>query len=155
MDKIYTVAVIVGSLRKDSINRHVANALIGLAPASLKLSIVEIGQLPLYNQDSDENPPAAWTAFRERIKSTDAVLFVTPEYNRSIPAPLKNASRLRRARREAARSGGKPSRRGTCVGLVERNKRSSQLHATGQRGIYRAVYQAICDDFSASESASE
>jgi chromate reductase len=91
MDKIRDVAVIVGSLRKDSINRKVANALAELAPSGLKLNIVEIGQLPLYNQDGDENPPAAWTAFRERIRMADAVLFVTPEYNRSVPAALKNA----------------------------------------------------------------
>lgn len=91
MDKSCDVSVIVGSLRKDSINRKVANALVGLAPAALKLSIVEIGNLPIYNQDGDENPPEAWTQFRERIKATDAVLFVTPEYNRSVPAVLKNA----------------------------------------------------------------
>ncbi len=91
MDKTHNVAVVVGSLRKDSINRKVANALIDLAPASLKLGIVEIGQLPIYNQDEDASPPAAWTVFRERIKSADAVLFVTPEHNRSVPAALKNA----------------------------------------------------------------
>ena len=91
MDKTYDVAVIVGSLRKDSVNRKVARALAELAPAELKLSIVEIGQLPLYNQDGDENPPPEWTAFRERIKAADAVLFVTPEHNRSMPAALKNA----------------------------------------------------------------
>ncbi len=91
MDKTRDVAVIVGSLRKESINRKLANALAELAPAPLKLSIVEIGQLPLYNQDSDEHPPAEWTQFRERIRAADAVLFVTPEYNRSVPAPLKNA----------------------------------------------------------------
>lgn len=91
MDKSRNVAVIVGSLRKESINRKVANALSELAPASLKLSIVEIGQLPIYNQDVDENPPAAWTQFRERIRAADAVLFVTPEHNRSVPAALKNA----------------------------------------------------------------
>jgi chromate reductase, NAD(P)H dehydrogenase (quinone) len=91
MDKARDVAVIVGSLRKDSINRKVANALAELAPATLKLSIVEIGHLPIYNQDGDENPPAAWTQFRERIKAADAVLFVTPEHNRSVPAALKNA----------------------------------------------------------------
>jgi chromate reductase len=68
-----------------------AHALAALAPPSLKLEIVEIGALPLYNQDEDEDPPAAWTAFRERIRAADAVLFVTPEYNRSVPAPLKNA----------------------------------------------------------------
>ncbi len=91
MDKPCEVAVIVGSLRKDSINRKVANALAELAPAALKLGIVEIGHLPIYNQDGDENPPAAWTQFRERISAADAVLFVTPEHNRSVPAALKNA----------------------------------------------------------------
>lgn len=91
MDLIHDVAVLVGSLRKDSINRKVANALAEVAPAGLKLSIVEIGQLPIYNQDGDENPPAEWTTFRERIRSADAILFVTPEHNRSVPAALKNA----------------------------------------------------------------
>lgn len=91
MDRTRNVAVIVGSLRKDSINRKVANALVELAPEGLKLRIVEIGQLPIYNQDEDVNPPSAWTAFRERIGAADAVLFVTPEHNRSVPAALKNA----------------------------------------------------------------
>ncbi|MGO8953937.1 MAG: NADPH-dependent FMN reductase [Rhodomicrobium sp.] len=91
MSKVYRVAVLVGSLRKDSINRKVAKALIGLAPASLELGIVEIGDLPLYNQDYDGNPPEAWKAFRGKIRAADAVLFVTPEYNRSVPGPLKNA----------------------------------------------------------------
>jgi chromate reductase, NAD(P)H dehydrogenase (quinone) len=85
------VAVFVGSLRKDSLNRKIALALASLAPPSLKLSVVEIGDLPLYNQDLDDTPPAAWTKLKQRIKAADAVLFVTPEYNRSIPAPLKNA----------------------------------------------------------------
>ena len=87
----YRVAVLVGSLRQDSINRKVARALIALQPASLAGEIVEIGQLPLYNQDGDANPPAQWTAFRDRIRASDAVLFVTPEHNRSVPAALKNA----------------------------------------------------------------
>ena len=91
MDKVRDVAVLVGSLRRDSINRKVARALAELAPAGLILSIVEIGQLPIYNQDDEETPPPEWTAFRERIKAADAVLFVTPEYNRSVPAALKNA----------------------------------------------------------------
>jgi chromate reductase len=90
MDKIRDVAVLVGSLRKDSINRKVASALAEVAPAGLKLSIIEIGLLPIYNQDGDENPPAEWTAFRERIGAADAVLFVTPEHNRSVPT-VKNA----------------------------------------------------------------
>ncbi len=87
------VAVFVGSLRQESISRKMAQALAALAPEALKLEIVEIGQLPLYNQDDDDNgnPPAAWTAFRRRVKPADAVLFVTPEYNRSVSAALKNA----------------------------------------------------------------
>ena|ERR1039458_7513539 len=91
MGKTFDVVVFVGSLRKDSINRKVANALAEIAPSDLKLSIIDIGQLPLYNQDEDENPPSAWAAFRERVRAADAVLFVTPEYNRSVPAALKNA----------------------------------------------------------------
>jgi chromate reductase len=85
------VAVFVGSLRKGSFSRMTAKALIALAPPELKLEIVEIGQLPLYNQDDDAAPPAAWADFRKRVKAADAVLFVTPEYNRSVPAALKNA----------------------------------------------------------------
>ncbi len=85
------VAVLVGSLRKDSFNRKMAHALAELAPPDLKLATVEIGDLSLYNQDVDANPPPPWREFRDRIRSADAVLFVTPEYNRSIPAPLKNA----------------------------------------------------------------
>ena len=91
MDKARDVAVIVGSLRKGSINRQVANALRELAPPELMLNIIEIAHLPLYNQDVDDNPPTAWTAFRERIRAANAVLFVTPEHNRSVPAALKNA----------------------------------------------------------------
>ncbi|MFC7399882.1 NADPH-dependent FMN reductase [Chelatococcus sp. GCM10030263] len=85
------VAVFVGSLRKASLNRKLAHALAELAPPELKHSIIEIGQLPLYDQDLDENPPEAWRALRERVKAADAVLFVTPEYNRSVPGGLKNA----------------------------------------------------------------
>jgi len=85
------VAVVVGSLRKDSLNRKMAKALAAMAPSSLALEIVEIGQLPLYNQDDDKNPPAASVAFKEKIAGADAVLFVTPEYNRSVPGVLKNA----------------------------------------------------------------
>src|SRR5277367_3815280 len=85
------VAVIVGSIRKGSLNRMMAHALIGVAPASLELEIVEIVQLPLFNQDLDSSPPPERTAFRQRIKAADAVLFVTPEHNRSVPAALKNA----------------------------------------------------------------
>jgi chromate reductase, NAD(P)H dehydrogenase (quinone) len=86
------VCVLVGSLRKASFNGMLANVLISLAPPSMKLGIVEIGQLPLYDEDLDTSaPPASWIAFRQRVKAADAVLFVTPEYNRSVPAVLKNA----------------------------------------------------------------
>ena len=91
MDQIRNIAVLVGSLRKDSINRKIAVNLQKLAPSGLSLDIIEIGQLPLYNQDYDEDSPAAYTDFRERIKSADGVLFVTPEHNRAMPAALKNA----------------------------------------------------------------
>jgi chromate reductase len=84
------VAVIVGSLRKGSFNRMMANALAGLAP-DLACEILEIRQLSLYDQDLDEKPPQEWIAFREKIRASDAVLFVTPEYNRSVPGVLKNA----------------------------------------------------------------
>ena len=91
MSKVYTAGVFVGSLRKDSINRKLAHTLAELAPPSLKLDFIEIAGLSLYNQDEDANPPAAWTAFRDRVRAVDAVLFVTPEYNRSVPGVLKNA----------------------------------------------------------------
>jgi chromate reductase, NAD(P)H dehydrogenase (quinone) len=91
MSTTRNVAVVVGSLRKESFNRKLANALIAMAPAPLKLEIVEIRQLPLYNQDDDANPPAASVAFKEQVQQADAVLFVTPEYNRSVPGVLKNA----------------------------------------------------------------
>jgi len=85
------VAVLVGSLRKDSLNRKMANALIRLAPPELSLKIVEIGSLPYYNADHEADPPAVVREFKESIAQSDAVLFVTPEYNRSVPGVLKNA----------------------------------------------------------------
>ena len=85
------VAVVVGSLRKDSLNRKMAKALAAMAPPSLALEIVEIAELPLYNQDDDAAPPAASASFKQRIAGADAVLFVSPEYNRSVPGVLKNA----------------------------------------------------------------
>jgi chromate reductase len=86
------IAVIVGSLRAGSLNRKIANAVAERAPAGYEFSVVEIGDLPFYNEDLETNaPPAQWTRFREAVKSADAVLFVTPEYNRSVPAALKNA----------------------------------------------------------------
>lgn len=85
------VAVLVGSLREDSLNRKVAGVLGALAPQSLRLEDVPIGELALYNQELEANPPASWVELKGSIAAADAVLFVTPEYNRSIPAVLKNA----------------------------------------------------------------
>ncbi len=87
------IAVIVGSLRKDSINRQVARTLAEQAPKGTHFDFVEIGDLPLYNPDLEDGvtPPQAWTVFRDKVKAADAVLFVTPEYNRSVPGALKNA----------------------------------------------------------------
>ena len=89
----YTVATIVGSLRRESFTRKIANALMELAPDTLAFETIEIGSLPLYNQDLEDAPapPAEWIAFRERIRAKDALLFATPEYNRSVPGVLKNA----------------------------------------------------------------
>jgi chromate reductase len=85
------IAVIVGSLRKESFNRRVARTLMMLAPPTLDMEILEIGQLAMYNQDDDASPPPTYTEFRDRIRAVDGVLFLTPEYNRSVPAVLKNA----------------------------------------------------------------
>ena len=92
MPQPYKVAVIVGSLRKDSVTRKVARAIEALAPESLTFDEIPIGDRPLYNQDDEtDHPPAAFTAFRDRVRGVDAVLFATPEYNRGLPAAIKNA----------------------------------------------------------------
>jgi chromate reductase len=91
MSQNRTVAVIVGSLSATSVNRKVANAIAKLAPANLTFTEVPIGDLAFYNPDIESEAPAPWTAFREAIKAADAVLVVTPEYNRTMPAVLKNA----------------------------------------------------------------
>ena len=86
------IAILVGSLRKESLNRKVAKAIISLAPKALDLELIEIGNLPLYNEDEDgDHAPEAWKNFRQKMKPFIGVLFITPEYNRSIPGVLKNA----------------------------------------------------------------
>lgn len=87
----HRVAVLVGSLRRESLNRKMASALAGLVPDRLALDEVPIRDLPHYDADLDADPPAPWVAFRDRVRPADAVLFVTPEYNRSVPGVLKNA----------------------------------------------------------------
>jgi NAD(P)H-dependent FMN reductase/ketosteroid isomerase-like protein len=86
------LGVIVGSLRADSYSRRVARALIARAPSDWACEIIPIDDLSLYNQDLDDTPPQSWTAFRDAVRACDALLFVTPEYNRSIPGVLKNAT---------------------------------------------------------------
>jgi len=83
--------IIVGSLRRESFNRSVGKYLASIAPQNYPVSFPDIGTLELYNQDLDDTPTDAWVEFRNEIKALDAFLFVTPEYNRSIPGVLKNA----------------------------------------------------------------
>ena len=87
----YRIAIIVGSLREGSINRKVARSICALRGDNLDCSMIEIGDLPLYNQDLDANPPEQWTRFRKQVGEADGVLFCSPEYNRGIPGVLKNA----------------------------------------------------------------
>ena len=91
MTTALNVVGIAGSLRQASFSRRLLMALRAVSPSELVIENVGIGDLPLYNQDLDDNPPQAWLQFRERIRRADAVLFVTPEYNRSVPGVLKNA----------------------------------------------------------------
>ena len=87
----YKIALLVGSLRKDSLNMKMAKALTSLAPDSISAEILDISDLPIYNEDLEESVPPQWKRFRKELSSFDGVLFVTPEYNRSVPGVLKNA----------------------------------------------------------------
>ena len=108
----HPIVVIVGSLRKESFTLKIAHALAKLAPASLKLEITTLNGISFFNQDLEANPPADWVAFREKIQASQGVLFVTPEYNRSIPGVLKNAIDV------ASRPYGKSSFLGKPTGIV-------------------------------------
>lgn len=110
MKQSIKVAVIVGSLRKESVNRKAALELARLAPSNLDLEIVEIGDLPHYDEDVEaDGPPDAWTRFRAQLQASDAVLFVTPEYNRSVPGALKNAIDVGSRPYGSSSWGGKPA----------------------------------------------
>lgn len=85
------IGLLVGSLRQESFNRKIANRLIQRAPQPLEMEIIEIGQLPFFNQDYEESPPNEWTTFRKKLMILDGFILVTPEYNRSFPAVIKNA----------------------------------------------------------------
>src|ERR1700731_788189 len=108
----HNIVVIVGSLRKESFSLKIANALAKLAPASLKLDVVTLHGLSFFNQDLEATPPADWLAFREKIQKSAGVVFVTPEYNRSIPGVLKNAIDV------GSRPYGKSSFMGKPVGII-------------------------------------
>jgi chromate reductase len=108
----YQILVIVGSLRKESYTLKIANALAKLAPSTLKLDVLTLHGLSFFNQDLEATPPADWLAFREKIQKSAGVLFVTPEYNRSIPGVLKNAIDV------ASRPYGKSSFLGKATGIV-------------------------------------
>ena len=115
----YTIAVIVGSIRKDSLNQKLADALAKLAPPEFSFRTVRIDDLPLYNQDDDGKPDAAVTRLRKDVAAADGLLFLTPEYNRSIPGVLKNA--IDHASRPWGQSvwGGKPAGvLGVSVGAI-------------------------------------
>ncbi|HLS10541.1 MAG TPA: NAD(P)H-dependent oxidoreductase [Flavobacteriaceae bacterium] len=87
----FKIAVLVGSLRKESYNLKTAKALIAMAPESLSLEIINIANLPMFNEDLEATPPKEWVSFKKQIEAVDGLLFLTPEYNRSVPAVLKNA----------------------------------------------------------------
>jgi len=108
----YNVVVIVGSLRKQSFTLKVANALAKLAPAGLKLDVTTLHGISFFNQDLEATPPADWVAFREKLQKSNGVLFVTPEYNRSISGVLKNAIDV------GSRPYGKSSFNGKPTGIV-------------------------------------
>jgi chromate reductase, NAD(P)H dehydrogenase (quinone) len=108
----YNTLILVGSLRKESFSLKVANTLAKLAPSSLKAEVVTLAGISFFNQDLEASPPADWLAFREKVQKAHGVIFVTPEYNRSIPGVLKNAIDV------ASRPYGKSSFNGRPVGIV-------------------------------------
>src|SRR4029079_2795069 len=108
----HTIVTIVGSLRKESFSLKVANAVAKLAPASLKLDVTTLNGISFFNQELEAAPPADWVAFREKLQKSNGILFVTPEYNRSISGVLKNAIDV------GSRPYGKSSFNGKPTGIV-------------------------------------
>ncbi|WIW49343.1 NADPH-dependent FMN reductase [Bradyrhizobium sp. 62B] len=108
----YNIVTIAGSLRKESFSLKIANALAKLAPDTLKLEVITPAGISFFNQDLEGAPPADWLAFRDKLQKSNGVLFVTPEYNRSIPGVLKNAIDV------ASRPYGKSSLLGKPVGII-------------------------------------
>jgi len=128
----HSVAVVVGSLRKQSFSLRIAKALAGLAPSSLKLNIVTLNDLSFFNQDLEASPPADWVRFREAIQTSDAVIFVAPEYNRSVSGVLKNAIDV------GSRPPGKSAFLGKPTGIV-----ASSPGAVGGLGAALSLRQTL------------
>ena len=152
----YQVGLVVGSLRRDSFNRQLADAVTKLAPEEFSFKSLEIGDLPLYNQDDDDNPAEQVKRLKREIAESAAILFVTPEYNRSMPGVLKNA--LDHASRPYGQSAweGKPAGViGTSIGAIgtavaQQHLRSSMAYldmpAMGQPEVFIQVQEGMFDD---------
>lgn len=150
------IAVIVGSLRRESINRRLANALVKLAPEGLEFSFLEIGNLPHYNQDSEENVPEAVADFREQVHAAEGFMFVVPEYNRGAPGMVKNA--LDWGSRPPGKSGwsGKPalltgaSKGAIGTAAMQAHLRgilsSMAIHVMGHPEVYIQFKEGLVDD---------
>lgn len=152
----YQIGLVVGSLRRESFNRKLADAVTSLAPEEFSFKSLEIGDLPLYNQDDDDNPVAQVKRLKREISESAAILFVTPEYNRSMPGVLKNA--LDHASRPYGQSAweGKPAGViGTSIGAIgtavaQQHLRNSlaylDMPAMGQPEVFIQVQEGMFDD---------
>jgi chromate reductase len=150
------IAIIVGSLRKESYNLKLAHALIRLGAAKFAAEILRIDDLPLFNQDLEKNFPASATRLKNELDSADGILLVTPEYNRSIPAPLKNAidwasrpyGKNSFARKPVGVVGTSPGTIGTAC--AQQNLRSVltylDTHQLGQPEVYLQFKDGLIDD---------
>src|SRR3546814_4166287 len=128
----YKIAVVVGSLRKDSFNRKLAKALTRLGPPDFTFQPLEIGDLPLYNQDDDDKQADSVKRLKAEISASQGLLFVTPEYNRSIPGVLKNAID------NASRPYGQSAWAGTPAGV------RSEEHTSELQSLMRISYAVLC-----------
>ena len=162
----YRVGVIIGSLSRESVNRRLAEALQRLAPRELEFFEISYGELPLYNRDLDGDYPQVAIDFKTAVESADAVLFVTPEYNRSIPGPLKNAidwgSRPYGDNawedKPTGVIGGSPGKIGTAVGQQTLRGTLSYLNArqmTSPEAYIQVTPDLIDDDRSVTDSETE
>lgn len=152
----YQVAIVVGSLREESLNRKLATAIVKLAPSDFVFKQLSIGELPLYNQDDEANPPESVKHFKSELAAADGVLFVTPEYNRSIPGALKNAIDIASrpygksawAGKPAAVIGVSPGATGTA--LAQQHLRNILAHldmpTLGQPELFLQAKEGLFDD---------